>query len=104
MAIYEGWTIPISTDTPSGTGDHENYFSQPAIYRTNGDKYKADDCLIESVRYRQKEVHKYWTEIDNHFIFSIPTSSKRIYSYQMNKNGGSVAMNPFFIKIKYKFK
>ena len=63
----KGWTKYFrSTDTPSGTGDHEHYFfyygdderDRLAVYDSNGSIYKS--CKKTAIDVRERRTHKPW--------------------------------------------
>ena len=75
----EGWTKSfISTDTPSGTGDHEHYFlyygyrklATFKAYDSNKKEYK--NCIKRAVHIREKETGLPWWVLNksNTLLFS----------------------------------
>ena len=70
----------FSLDTPSGTGDHENFFADtPNIYELNGAEYR--ECKKIAMKIRSTVEKKLWFALDYTIIFSIEGSSRTKYYY-----------------------
>ena len=60
----------FSIDTPSGTGDHENYFNrEKRVLEFDGTKV-YENCEKKAAVVREKYTHTLWFSTDFIFLFS----------------------------------
>ena len=103
MQIYS--TI-LSIDTPSGTGDHENYFSRrERVLEFDGKKvYK--ECSKKAAVVRESTTHVPWFSTDFTFLFS---NNTKFYSNEKVVDPNEIdrytrALHPEYGYVKFNIK
>ena len=66
-------SIIFSIDTPSGTGDHENYFSRKERVLEFDGLNVFKKCVKKAALVREKSTHVPWFTTDFIFLFSNDT-------------------------------
>ena len=99
----KGWTYFISTDKPSGTGDHEHYFfyygdnrrDRLAVYDSNGSKYTG--CKKTAIDVRDRENHTSWWTLNKEYtlLFSELTGQNLTHN-QYSRNPELQESHPEF--------
>ena len=66
----------FSIDTPSGTGDHENYFHriERVLEIDGGGVYTYEKCKKKAAVIRERITHMQWFATDFTFLFSNETN------------------------------